>query len=92
MTGLTVTNVFGHGMQKGHQTYFRGAPVETRLLPKLKIDVVISKISTEALVNTVQHVLYTGHVGDGKIFVYDVEDVIKIRTNERGYEALQDEI
>ena len=92
VTGLTVTNVFGHGMQKGHQTYFRGAPVETRLLPKLKIDVVISKISTEALVNTVQHVLYTGHVGDGKIFVYDVEDVIKIRTNERGYEALQDEI
>ncbi len=92
VTGLTITNVFGHGMQKGHTTYFRGAPVETRLLPKLKIDVVISKISTETLVNTVQNVLYTGHVGDGKIFVYDVEDVIKIRTNERGYDALQDEI
>lgn len=91
ITGLTVTNVFGHGMQKGHQTYFRGAPVNTRLLPKIKIDVVICKIPTQTLVNTVQKVLNTGNIGDGKIFIYDVEDVIKIRTNEHGYEALQDE-
>lgn len=91
ITGLTVTNVFGHGMQKGHQTYFRGAPVETRLLPKLKIDVVICKIPVQTLVDTVQKVLYTGKVGDGKIFIYDVEDVIKIRTSEHGYDALQDE-
>ena len=91
VTGITVTNVFGHGMQKGHQTYFRGAPVETRLLPKVKIDVVICKVPIQTLVDTVQKVLYTGKVGDGKIFVYDVEDVIKIRTKEHGYDALQDE-
>lgn len=91
ITGLTVTNVFGHGMQKGHQTYFRGAPVETRLLPKVKIDVVICKIPTKTLVDAIQKILYTGKIGDGKIFIYDVEDVIKIRTNEHGYDALQDE-
>ena len=91
ITGLTVTNVFGHGMQKGHQTYFRGAPVDTRLLPKIKIDVVICKIPTKTLVDTIQKILYTGKIGDGKIFIYDVEDVIKIRTNEHGYDALQDE-
>ncbi|WP_029503648.1 ammonium transporter [Lachnoclostridium phytofermentans] len=91
ITGLTITNVFGHGMQKGHQTYFRGAPMETRLLPKIKIDVIICKIPTQTLVDTVQKVLYTGKIGDGKIFIYDVEDVIKIRTNEHGYDALQDE-
>ena len=91
ITGMTVTNVFGHGMQKGHTTFFRGAPVETRLLPKIKIDVVICKIDTEDLIKTVQKVLYSGKVGDGKIFLYDVEDVIKIRTSERGYDALQDE-
>lgn len=91
ITGLTITNVFGHGMQKGHQTYFRGAPMETRLLPKIKIDVIICKIPTQMLVDTVQKVLYTGKIGDGKIFIYDVEDVIKIRTNEHGYDALQDE-
>lgn len=91
VTGMTVTNVFGHGMQKGHQNYFRGAPIETRLLPKIKIDVVICKIPTQVLIDTVQKVLYTGNVGDGKIFIYDVEDVIKIRTNEHGYDALQDD-
>lgn len=91
VTGITITNVFGHGMQKGHQAYFRGAPIETRLLPKVKIDIVVSKIPTEVLVDAVQKVLYTGNVGDGKIFVYDVEDVIKVRTGEHGYDALQDE-
>lgn len=91
ITGLTVTNVLGHGMQKGNTTYFRGAPMETRLLPKVKIDVVICKITTQIFVDTVQKVLYTGNIGDGKIFIYDVEDVIKIRTKEHGYNALQDE-
>ena len=91
VTGLTISNVFGYGMQKGHETYFRGAPVESRLLPKVRIDVVICKIPVETVVNAVQKVLYTGNVGDGKIFVYDVEDVIKVRTNEHGYDALQDE-
>ncbi|MBS4803564.1 MAG: ammonium transporter [Clostridium sp.] len=88
ITGLTVTNVLGHGMQKGNTTYFRGAPMETRLLPKVKIDVVICKITTQIFVDTVQKVLYTGNIGDGKIFIYDVEDVIKIRTKEHGYNAL----
>lgn len=91
VTGLTVTNVLGHGMQKGNPTFFRGVPMDTRLLPKVKIDVVICKIPTQTLIDTVQKVLYTGKIGDGKIFIYDVEDVIKIRTNEHGYEALQDE-
>ncbi len=91
VTGLTITNVFGYGMQKGHTTYFRGAPMETKLLPKVKIDVVVCKIPTKTVVDTIQKVLCTGKLGDGKIFVYDVEDVIKIRTNEHGYHALLDE-
>ena len=91
ITGITVTNVFGYGIQRGHTVYFRGNPVGSRLLPKIKIDIVICKIPVETLVKTVQDVLYTGNVGDGKIFIYDVEDVIKIRTGERGYDALQDE-
>ena len=91
VTGMTVTNVFGYGVQKGHTTYYRGAPVEARLLPKMKIDVVISKIPTQTLVETAKRALYTGNVGDGKIFVYDVEQVVKVRTGETGYDALQDE-
>jgi Amt family ammonium transporter len=91
ITGLTVTNVLGHGMQKGHVQYYRGAPVAARLLPKVQLDIVISKIPTGVLVDAVKRVLYTGQVGDGKIFIYDVENVIKIRTGEEGYEALQDE-
>jgi Amt family ammonium transporter len=91
ITGVTVTNVLGYGMQKGQLTYFLGRAIDTRLLPKVKVEVVICKISVQTLVETVQKVLYTGNIGDGKIFIYDVEDVIKIRTNEHGYEALQDE-
>ena len=91
ITGLTVTNVLGHGAQKGHAQYYRGAPVDARLLPKIKLDIVISKIPVETLVNTVKNTLYTGNVGDGKIFIYDVENVIKVRTGEEGYDALQDE-
>lgn len=92
ITGITVTNVFGYGAQKGHGIYFRGNPVGSRLLPKVKIDIVICKIPVETLVRTVQDTLYTGNIGDGKIFIYDVEDVVKIRTGERGYDALQDEV
>ena len=91
ITGLTVTNVLGHGMQKGYPQYYRGAPVEKRLLPKVQVDIVICKVPTEILVDTVKKVLYTGNVGDGKIFIYDVENVIKVRTGEEGYDALQDE-
>ena len=91
ITGITVTNVLGYGIQKGHTVYFRGAPVSSRLLPKIKLDIVVCKIPVETLIKTVQDTLYTGNVGDGKIFLYDVEDVVKIRTGERGYDALQDE-
>lgn len=91
ITGLTVTNVLGHGMQKGYTEYYRGTPVKARLLPKVQVDVVVCKIPTETLIDTVKKALYTGSVGDGKIFVYEVENVIKIRTGEEGYDALQDE-
>ena len=91
ITGLTVTNVLGHGVQKGHTQYYRGAPVDVRLLPKVQLDIVVSKIPIKTVVNTVKETLYTGKVGDGKIFIYDVENVIKVRTGEEGYDALQDE-
>jgi len=91
ITGLTVTNVLGYGMQKGHTEYYRGLPVRTRLLPKVQVDIVVCKIPVETVVSTVKKSLHTGNVGDGKIFIYDVENVIKIRTGEEGYDALQDE-
>ena len=90
ITGLTVTNVLGYGMQKGHTEYYRGAPVKTRLLPKVQVDIVVCKIPTQTLVDTVKKALYTGNMGDGKIFIYDVENVIRISTGEEGYDALQD--
>jgi len=90
ITGLTVTNVLGHGMQKGHTEYYRGAPVTIRLLPKVQVDIVVCKISPQTVIDTVKKVLYTGKVGDGKIFVSDIENVVKVRTGEQGYDALQD--
>jgi Amt family ammonium transporter len=89
VTGITVTNVLGYGIQRGGETY-RGVPIESHLLPKIQIDLVISKIPVQTLVDVVKKVLYTGNIGDGKIFVYDVENVIKVRTGEQGYDALQD--
>lgn len=90
VTGLTVTNVLGHGIQKGHPEYYRGAPVDVRLLPKVQVDIIVCRIPTETVIDTVKKVLYTGNVGDGKIFISDVENVIKVRTGEEGFEALQD--
>jgi len=90
ITGLTVTNVMGHGMQKGHTELYRGAQVEIRLLPKVQVDIVVSKIPPETVIETVKKILYTGKVGDGKIFLSDIENVIKVRTGEQGYDALQD--
>jgi Amt family ammonium transporter len=90
ITGLTVTNVLGHGMQKGHTEYYRGAPVTIKLLPKVQVDIIVCKIPPQTVIDTVKKVLYTGSVGDGKIFVSDVENVIKVRTGEQGYDALQD--
>ncbi len=90
ITGMTVSHVLGCGVQKGKPEYYRGVPVETNLLPKVQIDIVVSKVPVSSVIDTAKKVLYTGHIGDGKIFVYDVENVIKVRTGEEGYAALQD--
>ena len=90
VTGFTVTQVLGCGTQKGAGEMYRGVPVEATLLPKVKVEVVVSKVPVETVVETARKALYTGHIGDGKIFVYDVEDVIRVRTGESGYDALQD--
>ena len=90
ITGMTVSHVMGYGMQKGHTEFYRGVPVETDLRPKVQVDIVVSKIPVRDVIETAKKVLYTGHIGDGKIFVYDVENVVKVRTGEEGYDALQD--
>jgi len=90
ITGMTVSHVMGYGQQKGKLEYYRGVAVETNLLPKVQVDIVVSKIPVRAVIETAKKVLYTGHIGDGKIFVYDVENVVKVRTGEEGYDALQD--
>ena len=90
ITGMTVTQVLGCGTQKGNTEYYRGVEVEMNLLPKIRIDIVVSKIPVKTVVDTAVKALYTGHIGDGKIFIYDVEDVVKIRTGETGFDALQD--
>ena len=89
ITGMTVTNVMGYGMQKGKPEYYRGTPVEVTLLPKVQVDIVVSKVPVAQIVETARKVLYTGHIGDGKIFIHDVEDVVRVRTGETGYDALQ---
>ena len=90
ITGMTVSHVMGCGAQKGKPEYYRGALVEATLLPKIQVDIVVSKVPVSAVIETAKKVLYTGHIGDGKIFVYDVENVVKVRTGEEGYDALQD--
>ena len=89
ITGMTVTHVMGYGAQKGKPEYYRGVPMETNLLPKLQVEMVVSAIPVRDVIETAKKALYTGHIGDGKIFVYDVENVVKIRTGEEGYDALQ---
>ncbi len=91
VTGLTLTNVMGCGMQKGVTEMYRGTPVDMTLLPKIKVEVVVSKVPVSTVVETVKKVLYTGHYGDGKMFIYNVDNVIKVRTGEEGYDALQDD-
>ena len=90
ITGMTVTNVMGCGMQKGSKEYYRGVEIEAHLLPKIKMEIVVCKVPVETVIETAKKVLYTGNVGDGKIFVYEVADVVKVRTGESGYDALQD--
>jgi Amt family ammonium transporter len=79
-------------MQRGGREYYRGIPLESTLLPKVKIEVVICKVPLQLCVDTIKKALYTGNIGDGKIFIYNVDNVIKVRTGEEGYDALQDEV
>ena len=91
VTGMTVTNVLGCGIQKGKAEFYRGVQVDMNLLPKIQVDVVVSKVAPEKVIATAKKALYTGHIGDGKIFVYNVQNVIKVRTGEEGVDALQGE-
>ena len=92
ITGMTVINVLGYGIQGGRTEYYRGVKMETTLLPKIKVEIVVSKVPVRSVIETAKKVLYTGNIGDGKIFVYDTMNVVKIRTGEEGYDALQDEV
>ncbi len=92
ITGMTATNIMGCGEQHGNvEGYFRGARVEATMLPKIQVSIVVCRLPVSLVVETAKKVLYTGRYGDGKIFVYDVENVIKVRTGEEGYDALQDD-
>jgi Amt family ammonium transporter len=90
VTGMTVTQVMGCGIQKGAGEMYRGVEVDATLLPKVQVEVVVSKIPVEAVIEAAKKALYTGHIGDGKIFVYNVDKVVKIRTGEEDFAALQD--
>ena len=90
ITGMTVSHVLGCGAQKGKPEYYRGVQVEASLLPKVQVEIVVSAVPVRKVIETAKKVLYTGHIGDGKIFVYDVENVVKVRTGEEGFDALQD--
>lgn len=88
ITGMTVSNVLGYGMQKGHKEYYRGTAVDVKLLPKVKVELVICNIPLDTVINTIKEVLYTGTIGDGKIFIYDVNNVIRISNGLEGKDAL----
>ncbi len=90
VTGMTVTQVMGCGIQKGAGDRYRGVEMDATLLPKVKVEVVVSKIPVDTVVEAAKKALYTGHIGDGKIFVYNVDKVVKIRTGEEDFAALQD--
>ncbi|MFL0194497.1 P-II family nitrogen regulator [Clostridium sp. WILCCON 0269] len=89
IAGMTVTNVLGCGVQKGHKEYYRGLTMDINLLPKVKVEVVVCEVPVELVVETAKKILHTGEMGDGKIFVYNVENVIRISTGDEGRAALQ---
>ncbi|MDO5309343.1 MAG: ammonium transporter [Planctomycetia bacterium] len=91
VTGMTVSHVLGCGVQGGRPEYYRGVQIETNLLPKVQVNIVVSKVPVRTVIEAAKTALYTGHIGDGKIFVYDVENVVKVRTGEEGFPALQDD-
>ena len=90
VTGMTVTQVMGCGVQKGAGEMYRGVEMDATLLPKVKVEVVVSKIPVATVIEAAKKALYTGHIGDGKIFVYNVDKVVKVRTGEEDFAALQD--
>lgn len=90
ITGITVTNVLGCGTQKGASHFYRGVEMDMSLLPKIKVEIVVSKVPVQLVLDTARKALYTGKIGDGKMFVYDIENVVKVRTGEEGFDALQD--
>ncbi len=90
ITGMTVTHVLGYGIQNGKPEFYRGAEVESNLLPKVQVEIVVCKVPVRTVIETAKKILYTGHIGDGKIFISNIENVIKVRTGEEGYDALQD--
>ncbi len=90
VTGMTVTQVMGCGVQKGSGDVYRGVEIDATLLPKVKVEVIVSKIPVDAVIAAAKKALYTGHIGDGKIFVYHVMKVVKVRTGEEDFAALQD--
>lgn len=90
ITGITVSQVLGCGIEKGSTEYYRGVPMDINLLPKVKLEIVVCEVPVDLVVETATKVLRTGKIGDGKIFVYDVANVIRVRTGEEGYDALQD--
>lgn len=90
--GMTITNVMGCGVQKGHIRKYRGVEIEEmNLNPKMKLEMAVSSVPVAKVVDTARKILYTGNIGDGKIFLYDIEDVVKVRTGEHGSDALQGE-
>ena len=89
ITGMTVTPVSGYGVQKGYNEFYRGVPMDVQLRAKIRIEIVIAKVPVEEVVNTARKILYTGYIGDGKIFIYSLNDVIRVRTGEHGFDALQ---
>ncbi|MHC6178680.1 P-II family nitrogen regulator [Clostridium sp. JNZ X4-2] len=89
IAGMTVTNVLGCGMQKGHKEYYRGLTMDINLVPKIKIEIIVCEVPVGLVVETAKKVLHTGEMGDGKIFVYNVENVIRISTGDEGKAALQ---
>ena len=90
VTGMTMTQVMGCGIQKGAGEMYRGVEMDATLLPKVKVEVVVSKIPVSSVIDAAKKALYTGHIGDGKIFVYNVDKVVKVRTGEEDFAALQD--
>ena len=88
--GMTVSQVYGCGLQKGHKEVFRGKEFDINLVPKIKVETVVCEIPVERVIETAQKVLKTGKFGDGKIFVYELSDAVRIRTGHRGAEAIMD--